>query len=230
MRILFGFIIVALFAYAGSAKADCFPTCREGYVCSPENQCVSACNPPCAANEACSNAGACVARTPSPSPARAPNPAAQPIVEAQAPVMANYLIGGFDSAIATDSAFGIGIAVGHVFFGDHDGFLVGARLGLYFGDAGGIRIGPDVGYRAMLIRGRVSAGFLLVFQPHIYYGGGNDPFLGLGGSLGPIVEYDRLYLQLPIGASFLQRTDLIGGSHSSDYTLVHISLLAGMNF
>ncbi len=40
--------------------AECFPACRDGFVCSA-GQCVEACNPPCGIGFACSAAGACEA-------------------------------------------------------------------------------------------------------------------------------------------------------------------------
>lgn len=40
--------------------AECFPACREGFLCSA-GQCVEACNPPCGEGFACSAAGSCEA-------------------------------------------------------------------------------------------------------------------------------------------------------------------------
>lgn len=42
-----------------SSQNACLPACRSGYVCL-QNQCVSACNPPCSAGETCEPDGRCV--------------------------------------------------------------------------------------------------------------------------------------------------------------------------
>ena len=45
----------------------CFPPCRRGYLCHPDElECVSACNPPCAASEVCSEEAECVPRDEAP--------------------------------------------------------------------------------------------------------------------------------------------------------------------
>lgn len=54
------------------AAPSCFPSCREGYVCSAAGSCVSRCNPPCAASETCLASGECQR----PEPAAPPPPAA----------------------------------------------------------------------------------------------------------------------------------------------------------
>jgi len=38
--------------------SDCFPPCREGFVCS-QGQCVSSCNPPCPAGQVCTAGSTC---------------------------------------------------------------------------------------------------------------------------------------------------------------------------
>src|ERR1700690_1205196 len=85
-------------AWAQAPAADCFPPCRQGYlchagqcilacnpacgagqICTSQGQCVSACNPPCAPNEVCVAAGQCVQQGPAAAPAPiAPAVASQP--------------------------------------------------------------------------------------------------------------------------------------------------------
>src|SRR5690606_9317980 len=73
---LFAFVALAAFAGAGSASAqDCFPPCREGYLCH-QSQCVSACNPACEPGERCTSDGQCVSASASqPVPPAAAQPA-----------------------------------------------------------------------------------------------------------------------------------------------------------
>ncbi|MEM9071800.1 MAG: hypothetical protein AAGE52_25040 [Myxococcota bacterium] len=52
-------VVVGLLSFAAGASAQCYPECREGFVCSPEGQCVSICNPPCGAGEFCSADARC---------------------------------------------------------------------------------------------------------------------------------------------------------------------------
>lgn len=71
-------------AWAGEAK--CFPTCRSGFVCSPQGQCVSACNPACSSDQTCSDLGECIDRPSSAATlkgeaSRAKEPAAKPAPE-----------------------------------------------------------------------------------------------------------------------------------------------------
>ncbi len=72
---------LTLLAGASAARAqtaDCFPSCRTGYLCH-EGQCVSACNPACGANETCTAAGEC--RSPvfvAPAPAESDAPGFAP--------------------------------------------------------------------------------------------------------------------------------------------------------
>jgi hypothetical protein len=59
------FFAVALTALAPSVAAraqDCFPPCRDGYLCH-RGQCVSACNPVCGADERCTSDGQCVSQS-----------------------------------------------------------------------------------------------------------------------------------------------------------------------
>lgn len=60
IQILLTVVLCVGIANANVARADCFPECREGYVCSQRNECVSACNPVCPAGEMCWG-GNCVA-------------------------------------------------------------------------------------------------------------------------------------------------------------------------
>lgn len=61
--------IVTPRAWAGESR--CFPTCRSGFICSPQGQCVSACNPACSSDQRCSDLGECIDRpSPSASPAK----------------------------------------------------------------------------------------------------------------------------------------------------------------
>ena len=62
-RTLFLGLILASASVAGTARAEseCFPVCREGFVCH-EGRCISACNPPCGAGEVCTAGRTCVAQ------------------------------------------------------------------------------------------------------------------------------------------------------------------------
>jgi hypothetical protein len=63
---------------ASAAPAGCVPACAGGFVCAPNDRCVSACNPPCSEEEQCRPDGSCaelVAPTTSRPPA-APYPVA----------------------------------------------------------------------------------------------------------------------------------------------------------
>jgi hypothetical protein len=54
------------------APAQCFPACRDGYLCD-RGACISACNPPCPAGQACAGSGQCVStQVAAPAPAPAP--------------------------------------------------------------------------------------------------------------------------------------------------------------
>jgi hypothetical protein len=72
-----------------AAAQECFPSCRPGFVCSPQGQCVSACNPPCDPGQQCTDAGACTpiepAQPPHAQPPHAQPPHAQPPSHAPAP-------------------------------------------------------------------------------------------------------------------------------------------------
>jgi hypothetical protein len=65
---------------------ECFPACREAYICI-EGQCVSACNPPCDPGEKCTAEGACVATEPPPAQAAPPQ---APPAQAAPPPEAHY--------------------------------------------------------------------------------------------------------------------------------------------
>ena len=54
---------LAALAFAGTAEAqagNCFPACRTGYACSPSNECVSICNPPCGEGQLCTAEASCI--------------------------------------------------------------------------------------------------------------------------------------------------------------------------
>lgn len=56
---IFALLLVVSVPSLARAETECFPPCREGFLCH-EGQCVSACNPPCAAGETCTPSGQCV--------------------------------------------------------------------------------------------------------------------------------------------------------------------------
>lgn len=71
-------LILSCAAGVGTARAEseCFPACREGFLCH-EGRCVSACNPPCAQGEVCTAERTCVAQsgaTDPPPPVESPPP------------------------------------------------------------------------------------------------------------------------------------------------------------
>ena len=45
---------------ASSASAQCVPECRTGYICNPDQQCVSICNPPCGSGQICTAEAQCI--------------------------------------------------------------------------------------------------------------------------------------------------------------------------
>lgn len=78
LSILGGCAALAL-GLAQTASAQCVPECRTGYVCNPDNQCVSICNPPCGDGQVCTAEAQCVA-----------DPAAQGGYPAQQPAPQQY--------------------------------------------------------------------------------------------------------------------------------------------
>ncbi len=64
---------------SSAQQGTCFPTCRQGYVCSPSNECVSLCNPPCSDTEICTAEARCVGDpSAQQAPAAYPQPAGYP--------------------------------------------------------------------------------------------------------------------------------------------------------
>jgi hypothetical protein len=69
---------LCIFHVAGSDAfgQTCFPECREGYVCNPQGECVSACNPPCESDQRCIE-GECYVRADQANAAQSTAPNAQ---------------------------------------------------------------------------------------------------------------------------------------------------------
>lgn len=222
---LFTFVAASLVSTVSSlARAECFPACRNGFVCNKADQCVSECNPPCTNGESCQK-GACVLST-------AETKVAKPEdIAVEQSLRHNSLAAGIESYLSTNSAAGITIAGSHVFGGEH-GFLLGGRFGAYFPSGGTVgRVGIDVGYRGFFSRETVAIGMIALVQPVVYPG--SKTFMGLGASVGPVLEYKRLHLELPLGVSFSEPADRLlkgSGSASSVVWVGHVGLLAGVTF
>jgi hypothetical protein len=101
---LFGTGLVALFSAPALAQpqapaaattapaAECFPPCREGFVCSA-GQCVSLCNPPCAQGEMCVEGRRCEAAPPPLEAAYEPPPPIQKPFAARSHAMLGFHFG-----------------------------------------------------------------------------------------------------------------------------------------
>ncbi len=176
------------------ARADapaCFPKCRTGYVCSPQGQCVSECNPPCGSGETC-RLGECVG---------AESPAAP--VETKKLEMVWAL--GVGAHVTTATAPVVLTSFSAAFGGDH-AFLAGVQGGVaFFSDFVGTstigEVGLNLGYRGMLTRSAVRVGVLAVFQPQIWTG--SSPLFGLGGAVGGVLTYGQLVVEVPLSVAYV---------------------------
>ncbi len=70
-------IVLGSAASAAAQEAQCFPACRDGFLCH-QGQCISACNPACPEGQVCAGSGTCVpahAYTPPPAAGQPAQPA-----------------------------------------------------------------------------------------------------------------------------------------------------------
>ena len=227
-------VLVATVLFVGPATAwasECFPSCRKGFVCAANGQCVSECNPPCEDGFACSS-GACVAKprteNASKSAANVSSSAGEASSSAStepSPISHNYLAGGIDGLIFDgDGGVGFALAYGHVFGSDH-GFVLGGRVGVYFPEDLTLgRLTLDLGYRGIFLHSDVNVGLLVLVQPGL--APNDDSSWSFGGTVAPLVEYKHFHVQVPIGVSYFQSFD-----HDNRTAVgINVGLLGGVAF
>lgn len=217
-----GFLLA--FLASGHAEADeghCFPTCRSGYVCTPEGKCVSECNPPCDNGTMC-KAGACVTPTSSADAAAPVETKKLEMVWAGglgvhvSTVTAPVILTSFSMAYGGDHAFIAGIQGGVAFFST---FVGGATIG---------EVGLNVGYRGIFTKGDVGVGMLAVVQPQVWVGG-YDALFGLGGAVGGVLTYKRLVIEVPLSVTRVAVVD--DWFHTNQKAVVFTpAALAGVSF
>lgn len=237
---------------ASAADTKCFPTCRSGFVCSPQGQCVSACNPACNADQSCSEQGECIDRPsarptppappsqePHPIPARAnevPRPATDGAHEPRRRFELTLGLGA-QKAFATEMpwsatpevAFAYTVVPGTLF----ELFLgFRARINL---DAALPGFGPEVGVRIGVESpsGLVKGGFFAGLRPELAFGhltqNRFQSAVSFGGALGPYVDVGPVVFRLPIalqGIYTIEPRNL----HNETAALLTISGEAGIRF
>jgi hypothetical protein len=230
---------LALLANGASAslsdvKADCFPGCREGYLCNAEKKCVSACNPPCESGETC-KASACILTTRQSISSTEPAEPAEPAGKTSDSNLSFSVLGGprflviakLGSALGAEAAFQMRFGFGT---GTH-GLTAGIRAGAVnlLGFSGSTVIGTfgfDVGYTGRFRFRRGNAGPLLMLTPQIWTVG--DSVLSLGASVGGRVQIGEIFeLQVPLTVSYLKA---LGDGYGSARVGFQSSLLLGASF
>jgi hypothetical protein len=236
------FSAVLTLASTAHAQNECFPTCRDGFVCSPKGQCVSACNPPCSGSETC-RAGVCSASSSTNASTEAPKsapespstsktsdapPAVQHFTLAAGPKLYNATsVSGFGGELAFQYRVPLGAD-----FGRH-GFVAGIRAGAialtFDGGFGSVKsfagsFALDLGYSGRYRWSGGNAGPLLMLTPEVFPA--KKTAYGAGLTAGGRVQFgDSFELQLPLTVSYLAT-----GSSSSSGLAFQGSLLGGLSF
>lgn len=186
--VFFAIVFMGLMlASPARADAECFPKCRSGFVCTPEQKCVSECNPPCGNAEVC-KAGACVTESEA-TPVSTETKKLEMVwsggVGAHvSTVTAPVILTSFSVAYGGNHALLGGIQGGVAFF---DNFIGTATIG---------EVGLNLGYRGIFTKTDVGVGMFALVTPQVWTGG--DALLGLGGTIGGILTYKRLVIQVPL--------------------------------
>jgi hypothetical protein len=225
-------------------------------VCSPQGQCVSACNPACGADQSCSDQGECIDRPSArstqpaqPAPAsQEPKTNAAPTNDGPKPASNDgareprrrfeLTLGlGAQKAFATEmpwaptpeAAFAYTVVPGKLF----EVFMgLRARINL---DAAIPGFGGEVGARIGIESptGLVKGGFFASVRPEVVFGkltqNHFQSAVSFGGSLGPYVEVGPVVFRLPIalqGIYTIEPRDL----HNETGALLTVSGEAGIRF
>ena len=119
MRSLGLLLSFGLLVSSTAVAQECFPECRDGYLCH-EGQCIESCNPPCKDGKVCTKGGQCA-------PDVAAAPSTKTDVESTAPIPDGSIV-----------SFGVGPTIGE-FYGGIVEFEVDMRnLAVQFEGGGGI--------------------------------------------------------------------------------------------
>ena len=226
--------MLGLLATSRALAADCFPSCRAGYLCAPDGRCVSECNPPCEGGTTC-RARQCVATSSTPTASSSSVSAASRDEDRLAPKAESSdhrfsALAGPTMFVAKETVPGVAMAFRYKTPGDH-AFVVGPRLmmGMPEGSDFGV-VGVDAGYRGNFAKGDLQAGIVVLSVPQIWIGG-SHAMLHVGGAVGPFVHFHRFELQLPIGAGFATLLEEPFGGRSRDLgAVVTANLLGGVTF
>lgn len=188
------------FIQSALAQEQCFPECREGFVCSPQGQCVSECNPVCDSGQRCM-AGECyitvkeaeeqVANA-SASAAAVPTPNVQPVAAVESRVsptgpkrvvvleagpVVQFLDYSYHDAI---SAYGFEVAAAF-FPSSKTPYFVRPRVLIAFGENDNFyEPSVDVGYEYRWQGERLSGGLQLATEFGLWPEGG-----GIGDGYDP---------------------------------------------
>ncbi len=219
---------VLLVPVRAAADAECFPACRCGYVCSPQGQCVSACNPPCGDSQACTN-GECVDR-------HAPQQAAAPqSTEPARPFEITLGVGaqkgtrsGASWGATPEAAFAYTLTSGRAFE-----LFVGGRVRYDF-DASVGAAGGEIGVRGVVpsTDASVRGGLFASLRPEIAFGNLTHPSLeaGIAGAaaVGPFVDFGPVVIRVPFMVQGIYSFSTQGSTHS--LADIMISGEAGIRF
>jgi hypothetical protein len=217
------FAVLLATSRASASDTKCFPTCRSGFVCSPQGQCVSACNPPCSSDQSCSEQGECIdrpgARSTTPPPPANPEakPTSAPANDGSKPAVTDgareprrrfeLTLGlGAQKAFATEMpwaptpelAFAYTALPGklfEVFLGLRARINIDAAIPQFGGEVG-VRIGVESP------TGLVKGGIFASVRPEVVFGhltqNRFQSAVSFGGALGPYAEVGPVVFRLPI--------------------------------
>ena len=189
--------------------SECFPECRDGYLCSPEGECVSACNPPCDDSEAC-DAEERVCRS-SEEAGDSTTPAVSTSQDAVTPVDDDepYLFGEV-SAIYQAATHeeddgsvgqgGFGLAASLEYLPGIANMFVRPRVVLIFVEDEVLpEISVDIGYRFAWQTKRALLGLRVAAVPALWIDPTPDDSLGfyIGGQAAPFAQFGRFHVTLP---------------------------------
>ncbi len=187
------------------AAGTCFPTCRDGYVCSPQNTCVSACNPLCTAGETCAGDGTCVAEAARPVTTAAPVEERDPLIRIAPRVGGVYQYWKLSSKAlggGAPSNAGVGGIAGGIELAIERWHLVTVpRVVAVFGSDSQVELGIDLGVRFARRLGSGRVGIDGLFTPMLFPGVASEGAGFYWGGRGDLF-FERGALRVIVGVGY----------------------------
>ena len=222
MKLLF-IAILTVWAVGTTAREasaqSCFPECREGFVCSPEDKCVSACNPVCDSGQRCFD-GECYAKVGEPPEGAAKLANERGVQEAitseRTIIMEGGVVYQFLDTEEDPVLTAAGLQLSASFFPSELPIFLRPRVVVVLGEENYYEPSLDVGYVKRFVGSRMNANIQVAlafgFWPNVVpvdseYADPEPigPYFGL--SLGPTLEFGKLSLTLHLERGYQLASD-----------------------